>query len=48
MAFHGIKMAKAGKPNPYSNAPGYTDVEYDWLAMETGTDAKAIKAIGVL
>jgi hypothetical protein len=50
MAFHSKKMIDAGKPAPYlrSQAPGYTDVKYDWPAMIDEIDEKAIRAIGVL
>jgi hypothetical protein len=50
MAFHSKKMIDAGKPAPYlkSQAPGYTDVKYDWPAMIAEIDEKAIRAIGVL
>jgi hypothetical protein len=50
MAFHGNERAIAGKPNPYSksNAPGYTDIKYDWPVMVACADKDAINAIGVL
>jgi hypothetical protein len=60
MANISMKMINEGKPAPWSksNMPGYTHVEYDWLAMTNVTenpsaltpDARkaAVEAIGVL
>jgi hypothetical protein len=45
MAFHGLKMAPGKNPYPYSKAPGYTHIKYDWMKMVAGGDDNAVAVL---